>query len=116
MTHLIRLFMILFCVATFTGCSGNPGGPEPVVPALNDNGQSHSDDAFVVYGKVVYSDLEGGFYTIEGNDGTTYDPTNLPETFQKDGLKVKATVRKRKDIASIHMRGTIIEISDISKQ
>ncbi|VVS91280.1 hypothetical protein [Desulfoluna spongiiphila] len=115
MTHLTRLlFMTLFGVATLMGCAGNSGSPEPAAPAISESTQGHHE--FDIHGKVVFTDLEGGFFAIEGNDGHTYDPINLPAPFQKDGLKVKITARKRTDISSIHMRGTIIEIIGISTE
>jgi hypothetical protein len=39
-----------------------------------------------ITGTVSHLDLEGGFYAIRGDDGVTYDPTNLPPAFQRDGL------------------------------
>ena len=43
-----------------------------------------------------------------------YDPINLPEAYQKKGLKVKVNAILRKDIGSIHMVGDVIEIVDIA--
>ena len=60
-------------------------------------------------GIIRYIDLEGGFYGIIGKRGN-YDPVNLPREFQQDGLRVRFTARVCKDLASIHMWGTIIEI------
>ena len=73
-------------------------------------------DTFELQGTVVKNDLEGGFFAIEGNDGKTYEPINLPEAFKEDGMRVKATVRIRSDIGSIHMVGDIVEIVDIVEQ
>jgi hypothetical protein len=36
----------------------------------------------------VYKDMEGGFFAIDGDDGKTYDPINLPDSFKINGLKV----------------------------
>ena len=63
-----------------------------------------------ITGIVSHIDLEGGFFAIKGDDGTTYDPTNLPAEFQKDGLAVEAEVRRRDDMAGIHQAGPIVEI------
>lgn len=34
-------------------------------------------DTFELHGTVVYKDIEGGFFAIDGDDGKTYDPINL---------------------------------------
>ncbi|MEM7372150.1 MAG: hypothetical protein AAF587_26265 [Bacteroidota bacterium] len=46
-----------------------------------------------ITGTITYVDLSGGFWGIEGDDGQKYTPNeHLPETFQQEGLKVKAEV------------------------
>jgi predicted small secreted protein len=64
-------------------------------------------------GTVKFVDLEGGFYGIVGNNGQNYDPMNLDQTYQEDGLRVRFQAKIRQDMASIHMWGTIIEITRI---
>jgi hypothetical protein len=66
-------------------------------------------------GTVRRFDLEGGFFAIAGDDGVTYDPTNLAEEFQRDGLRVRFRARVRDDMAGIHMVGPIVEILEISR-
>ena len=61
-------------------------------------------------GVVRHVELEGGFYAIRGDDGVTYDPTNLPPEFQKDGLKVEAEARRRDDMMGIHQAGPIVQL------
>jgi len=73
----------------------------------------HDSETFQIRGTVVYRDLEGGFFAIESDDGKTYEPLNLPDAFQKDGLKVMAKVRIREDLGSIRMAGDIVEILEI---
>lgn len=64
-------------------------------------------------GKVVYLDLSGGFYGIEGKDGEKLNPVDgLPKSFQKDGLEVEVSY-KSSDMFSIHMWGKNISIVDI---
>lgn len=67
-------------------------------------------------GNVTYKNIEGGFYAIDADDGGKYDPINLPESFKKDGLKVKVTARIKKEAMSFHMYGTIIEVVNIEAQ
>ena len=69
---------------------------------------------FTITGTIVYLNLEGGVYVIRGDDGQTYNPSNLPEKYQKDGLTVSVIARTKTDAIGIHMVGPIIEIVDIS--
>ena len=85
-------------------------------PDENDSANSAANskaDTIELQGTVVYKDLEGGFFAIDGDDGQTYDPVNLPESFKQNGMRVKATVRVKSDAAGIHMVGDIVEIVDI---
>ena len=61
-------------------------------------------------GEVVYLNLEGGFYGIAGDDGTKYQPTNLPRSLRKPGLAIQFTALKRENTFSTFMWGTIVEI------
>jgi len=49
-----------------------------------------------IVGTIRRVELEGGFFAIRGEDGVTYDPTNLPAQFQKDGLSIEADVRRHR--------------------
>jgi len=71
-------------------------------------------DAVRLVGTVHYSTLEGGFWAVRGDEGVTYDPLGrLPQTFQREKLRVSMVVRIRREMASIHMVGPIIEILQI---
>ena len=72
-----------------------------------------SPNQFTTTGTVTYIDLEGGFYGIIGDNQENYDPINLPDEFQQEGLRVRFTAKYRDDLASIHMWGRIIEILQI---
>jgi hypothetical protein len=63
-----------------------------------------------ITGVVSHVQLEGGFYAIRGDDGVTYDPTNLPPAFQRDGLRVEAEARRRDDMMGIHQAGPIVQL------
>lgn len=71
-------------------------------------------DTVALQGTIAKKDLEGGFFAIDGDDGKTYEPINLPEAFRRNGMRVKATVRIRNDVGSIHMMGDMVEIVDIT--
>lgn len=68
-------------------------------------------DAVCVTGTVRYITLEGGFWAVRGDDGTTYDPLGgLPQDFQQDGLRVRLDARIRTGVGSFHMVGPVVEI------
>jgi hypothetical protein len=76
---------------------------------------TENEDAVKVTGTVVFLSFEGGFYGIVGDDGKHYDPTNLPQEFQKDGLRVRFEAKELPEQASVHMWGTIVEFVAIQK-
>ncbi|HZM27250.1 MAG TPA: hypothetical protein VFB89_07825 [Gemmatimonadales bacterium] len=102
-------FALLLALA---GCSSS-GGSDWVTPAP---AAGKTGTGIYVTGVVHHVDVEGGFYVIRGEDGVTYDPTNLPQEFQKDGLSVEADVRKRDDAVGTHMTGTIVDLVRIRKR
>lgn len=132
MKQIITTALILSCVAALIGCkedsdSGKdipktePNVSEPNVSESNDSPSYviptiSPGDTFDIQGTVVYKNIEGGFFAIEGDDGRKFDPINLPESFRKDGLKVKVSARLKKEAVSFHMYGTIIEVVNIAHQ
>ena len=61
-------------------------------------------------GTVRRVELEGGVWVVRDSAGTTFNPTNLPAAFQREGLAVEVEARRRDDMASIGMVGPIVEI------
>ena len=132
MRQFISSIVILSCITALNGCKdasnsttgmskAEPNVSEPNIGApdespLSDTPTKAPADTIEITGTVVYKGLEGGFFAIDGDDGSKYDPVNLPESFRKDGLKVKLTARLRKDAMSIHMYGAIIEVVSIAGQ
>jgi hypothetical protein len=68
-----------------------------------------------ISGVIRHNEIEGGFWAIRGDDSVTYDPTNLPEEFKRDGLRVEAEANRRDDMAGIHMSGPLVELRRIRK-
>jgi hypothetical protein len=66
-------------------------------------------------GTVKYLNLEGGFWGIVSEDGKNYDPLNLAAEFQQEGLSIQVKAVVKDDMVSIHMWGTIIQITAITK-
>ena len=64
-------------------------------------------------GTVRFIDLEGGFFGILGDDSRRYDPIDLPIRFAQEGLRVRVSAHIRRDLASPHMWGEIIDIDTI---
>ena len=127
MKHIIHTLLILICVAALAGCSYITGSSndiqrsEPNIPESDespspDRPPTVPADSFEIVGTVVHKAIEGGFYAIDGDNGRKYDPINLPESFKKDGLRVKVTARRRTDAMSFHMYGAIIEILNIAAE
>ncbi len=66
-------------------------------------------------GTVIFLDFEGGFYGIVSDDGEHYDPVNLSQEFQVDGLRVHFEATILEDVVSIHMWGRLVSIRHIEK-
>lgn len=97
-------------LVALAACNGTAGGRDETswvtpTPAAEDAGS-----AVTIVGVVTRVELEGGYFAIRGEDGVSYDPTNLPAKFQKDGLKVEAEARQRDDMMGIHQGGPIVQL------
>ncbi len=76
---------------------------------------SRQNNGQMTTGTIFYIPIEGGFYGLLADDGTKYDPTNLPKEYKQNGLRVKFIANQKKGMASVHMWGTIAEIVKIEK-
>ncbi len=63
-------------------------------------------------GKVVYKNIEMGFWGIEADNGAQWLPINLPSNLQKEGLKVRISGRNVDNFFSMVMWGNPIEITN----
>ena len=124
--------VILSCVAAIIGCRDDSESAKDIKKTEPDVSESNASepydspsleiptippgDTFEIQGTVVYKNIEGGFFAIESDDGSKYDPINLPESFRRDGLKVKVSARFKKEAMSFHMYGAIIEVVNIAAQ
>ncbi len=66
-------------------------------------------------GRVVYVDLEGGFYGITTDGGARFLPLRLDPEYQRDGLRVRFRGRVQEQALTIQMWGTPIAIEGISR-
>ena len=104
------LAILLVLAACNSGGGSSADWVVPTPPAEGKGEQTH------ISGVVKFHEVEGGFYAIQGADGVTYDPTNLPEDFRQEGLAVEVEARKRTDMLSVRQVGTIVDIERIRKR
>lgn len=81
-----------------------PGGDEGIPP----------EQLVSTTGTVRYIDLEGGFYGIVARDSVRYDPLDLDDEFQVDGLAVRFRGRLRTDVMTVRQWGRPLEILEIA--
>lgn len=74
-------------------------------------------DTLAFDGTVTYVTLEGGVWVIEpdDDDDETYLPTNLPDSYREEGLRVRVRAEESAEQASIYMFGTMIDIEHIER-
>lgn len=75
---------------------------------------THDMQPVSMRGTVVYLTFEGGFYAIIGEDGSHWDPDNLPGSFAVDSLAV-AFHGVPTDHATDHMWGRTMLITHIER-
>ncbi|WP_146216748.1 hypothetical protein [Glaciecola sp. KUL10] len=61
--------------------------PEPI--AIGKESVEMNEHTLQKVGKIVFQDLEGGFYSFIANDGSRYTLMNLNDEHKIDGLAVK---------------------------
>ncbi|MCP4698499.1 MAG: hypothetical protein GY862_16855 [Gammaproteobacteria bacterium] len=78
-------------------------------------GQADKPDpnVFESFGNIVYVPVEGGFYGIVDDAGAKYNPRNLPEVFQQEGLRVRIKAKLLGGMMGFHMWGRYIDIISI---
>ncbi len=87
MRQIKQLLFILLIAFTVTQC--------------NDLKSSKDADLYFE-GEVTYMEIEGGFWALQ-TDEETYEPTNLPTKFQKDGLEVTVSANVEENKVSFRM-------------
>jgi len=92
------LFIIILISLSFISCN---------LLTSSDNKKTH--------GTVTFLSFEGGFYGIITDDNKHLDPINLEDRFKIDSLKIKFNYIEKKNLASFHMWGTIVELSNVEK-
>ncbi len=52
------------------------------------------------FGTVRFSEVEGGCWVIDADDGKTYWPVNMPLEVRQDGLRVQFEGQRREDLTT----------------
>ena len=66
------------------------------------------DDYVEGFGTIQFNDFEGGFYGFVSDDDEKYVPINLPEEFEKEGIRIKYTLKILEDQPSIYQWGVMV--------
>lgn len=105
--RLRRLYLALLLPGLLLAACAGGGSPGWVSlePAVEGSAPSVR-----VAGTVEHLEVEGGVWVIRAEDGSTYNPMNLPPDFRVEGLAVEADAVVRDDLASFKMVGPIVEL------
>ncbi len=106
----VTIAICLGLLAAWGGCRNSSPRAAEESPAGAGTAKSQ-----VVTGTVRYIELEGAFYGIVADDGRKLDPVNLPEEFQKDGLRLEVRVVPLRDRVSVRMWGTPVRILQLKR-
>jgi hypothetical protein len=92
--------IILIAVAAVLAASCAKG-PELVPPGI-------------ILGTVEFVDVEGGCWKIRADDGTSYEPLNMPEEFVRDGLRVAVVLSVVDNLGSFCQVGILVNVESIT--
>ncbi|MDP2362309.1 MAG: hypothetical protein Q8M94_00925 [Ignavibacteria bacterium] len=107
------LIPILICLMFISSCNTSENTSSIIEP-FNDNSVENTN--LKIIGNVVYYTIEGGFYAINEESNRVYEPINLPERFQIDGLKVYVEAKRRTDLGTRRQVGEAIQIRTIKQR
>ncbi len=106
----LSLALLLGCLIGLSACSSHSR-------SLDDKSSDAADDNTIeITGEIRRISLEGGAWIIQADDSTRYQPLNLGEQYQEDGLKVHIIAEKKPDRMSFLQIGPIVEIKSIEKR
>ena len=101
---ILSLLVLIFAA----GCGSDDSQSSNTVTGVVVEGNEARGDA-----RIVFNDFEGGFFGFIDANGQKFDPVNLPEEFQTDGLNVTFVATVLTDQVSIHQWGQVVEIQTI---
>lgn len=102
----MRLLFVMLIAAALAACATG-----------NNSADENASDPDVIEGTgtVQFIDLEGGFYGIVADDGSRYDPSDLPAEFQEDGLRVEFRAERREGVVTMRMWGQVVRLIEIER-
>lgn len=118
---LAAMALCLSCTASTADAPAVPAAPaatQPTAPADQPApDQPVLDETYAATAVVTWVGLEGGFWgLVTASDKARLDPMKpIPPEFRKDGLRVKIRYIPRKDLASFHMWGMVIDLRLIER-
>jgi hypothetical protein len=113
--HCIALWIVIGSAAALVSCAPKENPHPPAAPVSRDETPPPTDPALTIEGTVERLEVEGGCWVIRSADGKQYEPMGLTEEFRQNGLRVRAVIRIRPDMASICQVGTIAEVVSIER-
>jgi len=69
-----------------------------------------------ITGKVVYQDIEMGFWGIEDEQGNQWRPVKMPKALQTDGQHITAEIEEIEEDMSLFMWGTPVKVLSFDKK
>ena len=67
----------------------------------------------VITGKIIWQDIEMGFWGIIDKNGKEYLPMNLPAHLEKNGLEVKLEIEEMEDAMTMIMWGIPVRVVNV---
>ena len=109
-------FVLLIGTALLAAACSNTDGPVPGSEAPGESEEAPlPEDVVSGIGTIQYVELEGGFYGLVADDSTRYNPQNLSEEYQEDGLRVRFRAVTKDDVMTTQMWGTPVEMLDVMR-
>jgi len=62
-------------------------------------------------GRVVYRDIEGGVWVLEGDDGRTYQLAGGDRKIKKDGQRIEVEGDVARDLMTAFMVGPVLNVA-----
>jgi len=110
----VIILLLCACNATATSAKSENSTIESniVSQTLTEDNVTQATQEWIK-GKVVFLNLEGGFYGIITDDGKHLLPMNLAKEFRQHNVPIKVKGKRLKGVMTIQQWGTPFKIADI---
>ena len=119
----MKLIIVLLSLLSLGACQHNSTADAKPVKASNntqkddnvlqDANKKMDNSELRLTGRIVYQQMEGGFYSFISKDGSKYTPIKLPKEHKRNGLEVEIEARPLYDLMTTSQFGTAIEIISV---